>query len=93
MDYFSLYEDHCNLIDYMLRGFVLFSSTNLNTLGIFMYVSLSMNPYKYALITSMRLTSSPSETVRLLSYKYSFVPNKLYTFRRLDYRFKNFLFY
>ena len=27
---FSPPKDHCNLIDYMLRGFVLFASSNLN---------------------------------------------------------------
>ena len=58
-----------------------------------MYISLSMDPYKYVLIASVRLILSPSETIRALLYKCSFVPNKLYTFRRLDYRSKYFLFY
>ena len=53
-----------------------------------MYISLFMNPYKYALKTFMRLTSSSSEIVRVILYKCPFVPNKLYTFRHLDYRFK-----
>ena len=53
-----------------------------------MYISLSMYPYKYTLKTLVRLTSSSSEIVRVLLYKCPFVPNKLYTFRHLDYRSK-----
>ena len=49
---------------------------------------LSMDPYKYGLIASMRLTSGLSETIRALSYKCPFVPNKLYIFRHLDYKSK-----
>ena len=65
-DCFNPYKDRCNLIEYMLRGFVLFASGNLNPSGIFMYISLSMDPYKYAVITSMRRISSPSETAKLI---------------------------
>ena len=57
-----------------------------------MYITLFMNSYKSILTVSMRLTSSPSETVRALLYKYSFVSNKLYTFILLDYESRNFLF-
>ena len=53
-DCFNPYKDRYNLIEYMLRGFVLFILGNLNPSGIFMYISLSMDPYKYAIITSMR---------------------------------------
>ena len=60
------YKDRCNLIKYMLRGFVLFASGNLNPLGIFMYISLSMDLYKYVVITFMRHTSSPSENAKLI---------------------------
>ena len=56
-----------------------------------MYISLSMDPYKYALTITMRHTSSPLETAKALSYKCPFVPNRLYTFRRLDYKSKKFL--
>ena len=70
MDWFSPHEDHYNLIDYMLRGFVLFPSSNLNHSRIFIYISLSMDSYKYVLIVFVKLTSNPSETVRELSYKY-----------------------
>ena len=63
---FNPYKDHCNLIEYMLRVFVLFVSGNLNSLGIFMYISLFMDPYKYVVITSMRCISSPSETTKLI---------------------------
>ena len=65
-DCFNLYKDCCNLIEYMVQGFVLFALGNLNPLGIFMYISLFMNPYKYVIITSMRLISSHSNTVKLI---------------------------
>ena len=64
--YFNPYKDHCNLIEYMLRGFVQFALGNLNPLGIFMYISLSMAPYKYVVIKSMRRISSLSETAKLI---------------------------
>ena len=73
MDYFSSHEDHCNLIEYMLQGFVVFDSSNLNPSGLFMYISLFMDPYKYVFTASVRLTSSPSETIRVLSYKCQFL--------------------
>ena len=65
-DCFNLYKDSCNLIKYMLRDFVLFASNNLNYLWIFMYTSLSMDPYKYVVITSMKRISSPSKTTKLI---------------------------
>ena len=43
-DCFNLYRDRCNLIEYILRGFVLFASGNVNPSGI--YMSLSMDPYR-----------------------------------------------
>ena len=66
LDCFNPYKDHCNLIEYMLQGFVLFALGNLNPLGIFMYISLAMDPYKYAVITSMRRIFSLSETTKLI---------------------------
>ena len=45
---FNPYKNRCNLIEYMLRGFVQFVSGNLNPSEIFMYISLSMDPYKNA---------------------------------------------
>ena len=63
---FNPYKDHCNLIEYMLRGFVQFASSDLNPSGIFMYISLSMDPYKYVVITSMRCISSPFEIAKLI---------------------------
>ena len=65
-DCFNPYKDHCNLIEYMLRGFVLFASSNLNPLGIFKYISLSMDLYKYVVITSMRCISCPFKTAKLI---------------------------
>ena len=73
-DYFNPYNDHCNLIEYMLRGFVLFASSNLNPSGIFMYISLSMYPYKYVVITSMRCISSPSKTAKLIKKRNVIAP-------------------
>ena len=65
-DCFNPYKDRCNLIEYMLRDFVLFASGNLNPSRIFMYISLSMDPYNYAVISSMRRISSSSETAKLI---------------------------
>ena len=50
----------------MLQGFVLTVSGSLSHSEIFMYISLSMDPYKYVVITSMRRISSPSETATLI---------------------------
>ena len=35
---FNPYKDYCNMIEYMLRGFVQFASSNLNPSRIFMYI-------------------------------------------------------
>ena len=64
--YFNPYNDHCNLIKYTLQVFVLFVSGNLNSPRIFLYISLSMDLYKYVVITSMRCISSPYETTKLI---------------------------
>ena len=45
-DCFNLYRDRCNLIEHILQGFALFALGNLNLLGIFIYMSLSMDPYR-----------------------------------------------
>ena len=66
LDCFNPYKDRWNLIKYMLRGFVLFASGNLNPSGIVVYISLSMDPYKYVVITSMRHISNLSETAKLI---------------------------
>ena len=34
-----------------------------------MYMSLSMDPYKYAVTTSMKFISSPSETAKCIKYQ------------------------
>ena len=65
-NYLNPYKDCCNLIKYMLLGFVLFTSGNLNPSGIFMYISLFMDLYKYVVIASIRCISSLSETVKLI---------------------------
>ena len=43
---FNPYRDRCNLIKYILRDFVLFASSNLIPSGIFIFMSLSMDPYR-----------------------------------------------
>ena len=65
-DCFNPYKDLCSLIEKMLRGFVLIASSSLNPSEIFMCISLSMDPYKYAVITSMRCISSSSNTAKLI---------------------------
>ena len=42
LDCFNSYKDRCNFIEYMLWGFLIFASDNLNPSRIFMYVSLSI---------------------------------------------------
>ena len=54
----------------MLRGFVLFTSGNLNHSGIFMYISLSMDPYKYVIKTFMRRISNHYGTAKLIKKLY-----------------------
>ena len=54
-DCFNPYRDLCNLIEHILRGF-----------GIYIYMSLSMDPYRYIVMTSMRRISSPLETSKLI---------------------------
>ena len=53
-DCFNPYRDLCNLIEHILQGFA------------FIYMSLSMDPYRYVVMTSMRRMSSPLETVKLI---------------------------
>ena len=38
--------NRCDLIEHILRDFELFASGNLNLLGIFIYMSLFMDPYR-----------------------------------------------
>ena len=66
LDCFNLYRDLCNLIEHILRGFVFTTSGNVNPSGIFIYMSLSMDPYRYVVMTSMRFISSPLETAKLI---------------------------
>ena len=68
-DCFNPYKDLCNLIEYMLRGFEFIASGNVNPLGIFIYKLASRDPYKYAVTTSIRCISSPSETAKLIKYR------------------------
>ena len=69
LDCFNSYRDLRSLIEYMFRGFGLVASGNLNPLKIFTYMSISIDPYKLAVTTSMRRISSPSETIKLIKYQ------------------------
>ena len=69
LDCFNSYRDLRSLIEYMFRGFGLVASSNLNPLKIFTYMSISIDPYKLAVTTSMRRISSPSETIKLIKYQ------------------------
>ena len=63
---FNSYKDRCNLIEYMLRDFILFASSNLNPSGTFMYISLSMDSNKYVILTSIRCIFSHFEIAKLI---------------------------
>ena len=67
-DCLSPYKDRCNFIEYIHRGFENFASGNVNPSGIFMYMSVSMDPYKYAVTTSIKCISSPFETTKCIKY-------------------------
>ena len=47
LDCFNLYRDCCNLIEHILRGFVLFASCNFNYFGIFIYIYIYIYIYHY----------------------------------------------
>ena len=66
LDCFNPYRDLCNLIEHILRGFAFTTSGNVNPLGIVIYMSLSIDPYRYAVMTSMRRISSHLETAKLI---------------------------
>ena len=60
------YKDLCSLIKYMLQCFELVSFDIWNPLRIFIYISSSKDPYKYAIMTSMRRKSNPFEIAKKL---------------------------
>ena len=66
LDYFNPYRDLCNLIEHMLRGFAFTTSGNVNPSKILIYMSLSMDPYRYIVMTSMRRISSSLKTGKLI---------------------------
>ena len=66
LDCFNPYRNLCNLIEHILRGFAFTTSGNVNPSRIFIYMSLSMDPYRYVVMTSMRRISSPLETAKLI---------------------------
>jgi len=65
-DYFNPYKDHYSLIEYRLRDFELYISGTLIPLGIFIYMSLSNDLYKYIVTTSIRRMFSLSETIKVI---------------------------
>ena len=68
LSYFDPYKDLCSLIEYMLLCFELFALGFWDSLEIFMYMSLSKDLYKYAVMTFMRHISSSSEIAKLIKY-------------------------
>ena len=68
LDYFNPYKDLYNLIEFMLRCFKLFALGIWKPWGIFIYMSLSKDSYKYVVITSIRYISSHSKTTKLIKY-------------------------
>ena len=50
----------------MQQDFVLFALGNLNSSGIFMYVSLYMDPYKYVVTASMKCVSNHFEIAKVI---------------------------
>ena len=65
-DCFKPYKDLCSLIEDMFRDFELYASGNLYPSGIFMYISLSNDPYRYAVTTSIKRISKFSVTTKLI---------------------------
>ena len=65
-DCFNPYKDLCNWIEHILQGFAFTTTGNVNPSGIFIYMSLLMDPYRYPMMTSMRCISSPLESAKLL---------------------------
>ena len=65
-DFFNRYIDLCNLIEHILRGFSFTTSGNVNLSRIYIYMSLSMDPYRYVVMTPMRRISSPLKTTKLI---------------------------
>ena len=65
-DCFNSYEDHSNLIEYRLWDFELCSLGILNPSEIFVYMSLSNDPYNYIVTTSIRHMFSLSETTKVI---------------------------
>ena len=65
-DCFNPYIDLCNLIEHILLGFAFTTSSSVNPSEIFIYISLSMDSYRYAMMASLRRISSPLETAKLI---------------------------
>ena len=63
---FNPYRDLFNLIKHILRGFAFTTYGNVNPSEIFIYMSLSMDLNRYAMMTSMRRISSTLETAKLI---------------------------
>ena len=65
-DCFNLYGDLCSLIEYIFWDVELCALGTLYPSGIFMYVSLSNDPYRYAMITSIKRITKFSVTTKLI---------------------------
>jgi hypothetical protein len=65
-DFFKPYKDFCSLIEYMFRDFELYALGILYASRIFIYLSLSNDPYRYAVITSIKRISKFYVTSKLI---------------------------
>ena len=66
LDCFNPYKDLCSLIEYMLWVVESYVSGILYPSEIFMYTSLSNDPYRYAVTTSIKRMSKFSVTTKLI---------------------------
>ena len=66
LDYFNPYRDLCSLIEYTFWDVELYALGPLYPLGIFIYISSSNDPYRYATTTSINRISKFSATTQLI---------------------------
>ena len=73
LDCFNPSKNLYNLIEFMLGCFKLFALGIWKPWGIFIYMSLSKDSYKYVVMTSIRYISNHSKTTKLIKYRNAIV--------------------
>ena len=63
---FNPYSDRCNLTEHILVSFELNALGIFNPSGIFIYISLLSDPYRYVVTTSIRCISRFLDTAKLV---------------------------